>query len=484
LVLGCGLGLSLVGGLVYMLLFQLVVKIMVWGTILSVLFLGVVSSFVFSYKGGMIGEEALASATGALSVTNPIEKNADDNQLLYKVVAWFCIVFTLIIFVVILFLKKKVSVCVGIMREASFCLRRIPMLVLWPLVPYLALVVLLVYWAIVAAFVGSAGDITAATVLASAQASTNITLALNTTFAPESFSTSDISTYLGMYHFFGLLWINQLIQAISMCTIAGVVNKYYWTRDKSAKGAFGRTPILSSLYISFRYHFGSLCFGSLIIAICQFIRACLAYIDSKTKKLQQTNILIKIFMKAVQCFMCLLEKCLKWISKSAYIMIAMKGHSFCYSTREAVGLIWDNAAQMAVSNTIVSFMLLLAKMCISVASGLAFYFIVDSDEAYAAGGTSELSNPAVPLVLTFMIAFFVASTFMNVYGMIVDTILLLFCVDKKENKDKEGGTFMSNELKRLMGEKPQSNKGKGKGEDEKKAGAGNGSDSSDSDDEK
>merc|ERR1711865_540093 len=225
-----------------------------------------------------------------------------------------------------------------------------------------------------------------------------------------------------------------------------------------AKNAFGSSPIRSAFWVCLRYHFGSLCFGALIIAICQMIRAVLAYIDHKTKDLQQANILIKIAMKSIQCFMWCLEKCLKFISKSAYIMIAMKGHSFCHATKESFGLIWDNLSQIAMSKSIVSFMLLLAKLAITCGCSLVFYFIIDSNKDYQEGGAKELSNPAVPLGLVGMIAFFVASTFMNMYGMVVDTILLLFCVDKRENRDKDEGYFMSDELAALLGEKKNSGK--------------------------
>jgi len=339
---------------------------------------------------------------------------------------------------------------------------------------------------VITAYISSAGEIKLGTTNSNSTllqlASTASGSVTNSTWNPQALTTSDISTYLGLYHFFGLLWINQLIQAISMCTVAGVVNKYYWVRDRTVKHPYGPRPIISSLWIALRYHFGSLCFGSLIIAIVQFIRACLAYLDNKTKNLQQSNILIKIFMKAVQCCMCLLEKCLKYIAKSAYIMIAMKGHSFCHATKEAVGLLYDNMSQIALSNTIVSFMLLLAKFVISGVCGVLFYVFIDSNKDYAPGGAKELSAPVVPLVLTFCLAYFVAATFMGVYGMVVDTILLLFCVDKKENKEADDGYFMSNELARLLGESKAKLKAKKEGAEGKKDDSSS-SDSSDSEGE-
>merc|ERR1712100_274868 len=98
-------------------------------------------------------------------------------------------------------------------------------------------------------------------------------------------------------------------------------------------------------------------------------------------------------------------------------------------------------------------MLLLAKLVITFGSGLIFYFWIESNDDFAVGGKEELSSPAVPLALTVLIAFFVASTFMNVYGLVVDSILLLFCIDKKENGSAEEGYFMSPELAKLLGQK-------------------------------
>ena len=60
-------------------------------------------------------------------------------------------------------------------------------------------------------------------------------------------------------------------QAVGMCTIAGVVSRFYWSKTKSAK-EMGRLPLVSALLASCWYHVGSLCFGALILAVLQFVR--------------------------------------------------------------------------------------------------------------------------------------------------------------------------------------------------------------------
>jgi choline transporter-like protein 2/4/5 len=253
--------------------------------------------------------------------------------------------------------------------------------------------------------------------------------------------SNDLTQYFIAYHFFGLLWTNQVIQAISMCTIAGVVCQYYWSRQKEREGCGGLRSIARSFKNCFRYHFGSLVFGALIIAIVQFARAVLAYIDKQTQGLQDKNRLLKLAMKLIQCCMWCLEKFLKFISRNAYILVAMRGGSFCASTREAFSLIFANLAQIAVTASISAFLLLLAKATITFTCGAAMFAIIDNDPSYALNGSNELSSPAVPLIMCVILAWFVASTFMNVYELAIDTILLCFCVDLKDNK--EGSYYMS-----------------------------------------
>lgn len=257
--------------------------------------------------------------------------------------------------------------------------------------------------------------------------------------------------YMLWYHLFGFLWANALINAVSMCTVAGAVSAYYWARHKKigpvSEGAMGENPIRTALYCCFRYHFGSLCFGSAIVAIVQFVRILLMYIDRQTKDLQKTNIAIKIFMKAVHCCMWCLEKIIKFVTKNAYIVVAMKGTSFCTSTFRAFRLIFANLAQVGVLAGISNTILLLVKLTITGGCGLIMFALVDSSK-YKFGGEKELSAPLLPVLVVLLLAFSVSTIFLNAFGLAIDTILLCFCEDKKENKP--GEYYMSEEMQKCI----------------------------------
>jgi hypothetical protein len=59
------------------------------------------------------------------------------------------------------------------------------------------------------------------------------------------------------------------------------------------------------------------------------------------------NPLVKIIFCLVQCCLCCIEGCLKFMNRQAYIQIALTGESFCASARRAFSLLFRNAARVA-----------------------------------------------------------------------------------------------------------------------------------------
>ena len=83
-------------------------------------------------------------------------------------------------------------------------------------------------------------------------------------------------------------------------------------------------------------------FGALIIAIVQLMRMILAYIDKQTKTWQDKNKLLKIAFKVVACILWCFEKIIKFLTRRAYIMIAINGTPFCRSAKTAFKAMWNN----------------------------------------------------------------------------------------------------------------------------------------------
>lgn len=74
---------------------------------------------------------------------------------------------------------------------------------------------------------------------------------------------------------FAILWFTNILFGCQDFIIAGSVSKWYFTRNKSKLNF----PIITSFGHLIRYHMGSVCLGSLIIAIIQTIQAILKWIE-------------------------------------------------------------------------------------------------------------------------------------------------------------------------------------------------------------
>ena len=153
--------------------------------------------------------------------------------------------------------------------------------------------------------------------------------------------------------------------------------------------------------------------------------------------------------------------------KLAFVIVATKGKSFCGAAVEAIGLIASNAGQIAVVESISSMMFIIGKICIVCVSGLAGFAWLERDPAYQegtcglqstlgvlllaviapsapthrgsaalmrffhvrAGGSKELSSQLIPLALLVILSYAVATAFLSVYSLAIDTILVCFCED-------------------------------------------------------
>ncbi|EQC41675.1 hypothetical protein SDRG_01633 [Saprolegnia diclina VS20] len=455
----CGVG-SLVLGWLFLFFMRCCAGCVIWLTLFIVQVVLAGLSLFFLLKGGIIYSSDISALTTQINAIPSGESLsaslsvADSNIKVYQAAAVISIVLTVVMLLIVCFMRKRIQIAIGIIREASRTIQCMPLLVCFPVVPAITSILLFIYTTIIGAYIYSAdGNLALPSSLASAlpgNASASVTASWD---AELTASTSAVEPSQRMhimiaYHIFGFLWTNQVIQAVSMTTIAGAVCKYYWSRNHSA-AEMGRFPVASSFQNCFRYHFGSLAFGAFLIAVVQFLRLVLMYIDKQTKSLQQSNLAIKVAMKVVGCCLWCLEKCIKFISKNAYILVAMKGRSFCSSTKEAFMLIFANMAQVAMTSTIVNLVAFVAVVAISVGCALGLFLYLDHNMDFATGGSKELNSLFPPCIIGGILAWFVGSSFIGVYEMCVDTILLCFCEDRRINKES-GQYYMSAELQAFV----------------------------------
>jgi len=100
--------------------------------------------------------------------------------------------------------------------------------------------------------------------------------------------------------------------------------------------------------MAFRYHFGSLAFGSLILAIVHFLQIVLEIAKKQTEANAPSNKCLEYAINCLRCFMQCIERIVQFINKMAYIQIALRGKNFCNAAKDGFEIAWSNPLRFAI----------------------------------------------------------------------------------------------------------------------------------------
>jgi choline transporter-like protein 2/4/5 len=351
---------------------------------------------------------------------NQYSYNIDhDYPKLFAAAFWFLLVLEAAVLCMLFALWSRIELAVKILRQACNAVSHIWFLTMFPFIPALMYICLLAYFVITASYIFTCETSVSSKDPTSMLASLGLSRSTTVTMQPDT----RMSEGWIWFHLLGFLWTSCVIEAITICTVAGATCEWYWTAEKKRVG--GVQPVWDAFWRCCRFHLGSLAFGSLFIAVVEFFRLVLSYVDRQTRLPRRWNGCIRLLACSCACCMWCLRKFVRYVNKNSYIMIAMKGKTLCPSMYEAFELIFANLLKVATAGIASAFVLFIGKLAIVGAiASLGFWFVVDAN---------ELSEPFWPMFTLCLIAYYVCCFFLHVYDIAVDTILLCICEDEKIN---------------------------------------------------
>ncbi|XP_049575884.1 choline transporter-like protein 2 isoform X1 [Syngnathus scovelli] len=370
-----------------------------------------------------------------------------------------------LIIATLIFLRKRLMVAIALIKESSRALGYVTSSLFYPLLTSVLLAIVIAYWAVTSVYLATSNS-----EVYKVSADENCTFRFNTC-DPKTFNKTNMSAecpeaecnfayhggdtlyhkYITLFQFYNaflFFWCGNFVTALGQVTLAGAFASYYWAFKKPDD--IPPNPVMSSLGRTLRYHTGSVAFGSLVLALVQIIRVILEYLNHKLQGAR--NKYAKFLLNCMKCCFWCLEKCIKFLNRNAYIMIAIYGKNFCTSAQDAFMLLLRNIARVAVLDKVTDFLLFLGKLLIVGVIGIISFFFftgrMDSPE-YA---SPTLNYYWVPIMTNIVGSYLIAHGFFSVYSMCVDTLFLCFCEDLERNDGSpERPYYMSPELHDLIG---------------------------------
>ena len=105
---------------------------------------------------------------------------------------------------------------------------------------------------------------------------------------------------------------------------------------------------------------------------------------------------------------------MKFINRNAYIIVAVKGYTFCGGAMRAIKLIILNVGRLAAVNVIGDALIFIGKLTVVMASGSLAFLMTDMAVFSSVDSANYLTSPIVPVLLTMLAAYMVSCVFFAV----------------------------------------------------------------------
>jgi len=169
----------------------------------------------------------------------------------------------------------------------------------------------------------------------------------------------------------------------------------------------------------------------LFACLLQVVRLFVTIVMKRAKACAGDSQVAKLLCCCVSCCLGCVERCVRYLSRNAYVVMMIRGTAFCSSASEGLSLLTKHMVKVAVMRSVGWGFLLLGKVFISGASAAMGAYILLTQEPWSV----ELYS-IVPAVCCIALgAWLVGSAFMGVYNMAIDTIFLCYTIDVERAKN-------------------------------------------------
>ncbi|RIB23701.1 plasma-membrane choline transporter-domain-containing protein [Gigaspora rosea] len=191
-----------------------------------------------------------------------------------------------------------------------------------------------------------------------------------TTVSTGSRKSCSLSLYLILvYLVFSFYWTSQVIKTIVHVTASGVYATYYFLEGTNQ--GTGTTPTLSSFKRATTTSIGSICFGSLIIALLNTARAVLrTFADSDDGA-------CGFLACCIACLLAWIESLVEYFNFYAYVEVAIYGKSYCQAAKDTWTLIKDRGVEAIINDDLIGNVLTMGSLLIGVLCGLLGFLYIN-----------------------------------------------------------------------------------------------------------
>ncbi|KAK3690620.1 pH nine-sensitive protein 1 [Vermiconidia calcicola] len=229
------------------------------------------------------------------------------------------------------------------------------------------------------------------------------------------------ATVIGLVVFitFAAYWITEVLKNIIHMTISGVYGAWFFAPRNPPKGA-----TRGAARRTLTYSFGSICFGSLFIAIVNMLKQACSIAQSS--QANSGNMAMDCCFCLLRCFLSILEWAIRFINRYAFSYIALYGKSYIEAAKATWKLIRDRGIDALINECLIGPVFTMGATFVAfVCALLAYLYLLFTDPAYNQNGEF---TPVI-VAYAFLIGLQITNAFTVPLSSGVDTIFVAMAWD-------------------------------------------------------
>lgn len=208
-------------------------------------------------------------------------------------------------------------------------------------------------------------------------------------------------------------WTQQVMKNTIHVTVAGTVGTW-WVAPNEASTCCSKA-VNDSFCRATTYSFGSICYGSLIVAILETIKTIV-----RSARNEEDGILLCL----VDCILGCIEQLVEYFNKWAYIYVGLYGYSYCEAGKNVINLFrargWDAIiADDLVDNALFFVCLSIGLVVGALGEGL---YQATKDDWFENAATFDGAN----FLLGFLVGLFLSAILMSAISSATNAVIVLF----------------------------------------------------------
>ncbi|TVY71175.1 Protein pns1 [Lachnellula suecica] len=204
---------------------------------------------------------------------------------------------------------------------------------------------------------------------------------------------------------FAAYWITEVIKNIIHVTISGVYGSWYFCAQKP--GGFPKAATRGAFKRSMTNSFGSISFGSLLVAIIQCLRQACSI--AQQNEAAQGNIVGQIMFCILGCFISLLDWAIQFINEYAFSYIALYGKAYIPAAKATWNMMKTRGVDALVNECLINPVLTMGAVFVAYAcSFLAYLYLEFTKPSYNDGSAFT----AVVMAFAFLVGLQICNIFL------------------------------------------------------------------------